>query len=129
MMIKHLIFVAAGGALGAMMRFAVGNWVAGFWQGRIPIATLGVNIVGSFLIGVLYVLIAERGIIHPDWRSIAMVGMLGALTTFSTFSLETVHLLEQGLTGAALVYVMTSLAACVFAVWLAMMVTRAIWPA
>ena len=55
-----------------------------------------VNLVGSFAIGVVFILIVEKQIIHPDWRGVLMVGFLGAFTTFSTFSLETITLLEAG---------------------------------
>ena len=81
---RQLLFVAGGGALGAVARFVLANAVHAAWGTRFPMATLGINAAGSFAIGVLYVLIAERGILHPDWRSVAMVGFLGAFTTFST---------------------------------------------
>lgn len=126
---KHLLFVALGGATGAVLRYTVANVVALFWHGRLPLATLGVNIVGSFAIGLLYVLIAERGIIHPDWRSVAMVGLLGALTTFSTFSLETVLMLERGDVLAAFGYVLGSVLTCIGAAWCAIALARVLWPA
>ena len=79
---------------------------------------------GSVLIGVLYVLIAERAVLHADWRSIAMVGFLGAYTTFSTFSLETVTLLEHGLAGQALGYMLASVLLCVGGAWAGIVLTR-----
>jgi len=121
---RELLFVAMGGALGAVARFTIANQVNAIWPLRFPIATFSVNVVGSLLMGVLYVLIAERGIIHPDWRSIAMVGLLGALTTYSTFSLETVHLLENGEFSTAVVYILTSVCCCLSAAWLGMFLAR-----
>jgi CrcB protein len=126
-MMRHLVFVAAGGALGAVARFVMSNLVHAVAPGRVPLATLGVNVLGSFLIGVLYVLIAERGILHADWKSVAMVGFLGAFTTFSTFSLETVTLLEHGFVGQAAAYTAASVCLCIGAAWLAILLARVIW--
>lgn len=124
---RHLVFVAAGGALGAVARFVTSNLIHALVPGRFPLATLCVNVLGSFLIGVLYVLIAERGVLHTDWRSVAMVGFLGAFTTFSTFSLEAVTLLEHGFVGQALGYTAASVCLCIGAAWLAIGLARVIW--
>ncbi|WP_101757084.1 fluoride efflux transporter CrcB [Oceanicoccus sp. KOV_DT_Chl] len=126
---KHILMIAAGGAAGALCRYwmvnAVNTVSHGKWQlGGFPLGTLAVNVIGSFCIGIMYVLITERLALHPDWRSVAMVGFLGAFTTFSTFSLETITLLESGLLLNAAVYVVTSLLVCVFASWLAITLTR-----
>ena len=128
---KHLLMIAAGGAAGALCRHGLVNLINNFNQvktdaGAFPLATLSVNIIGSFCIGIMYVLIAERLSLHPDWRSVAIVGFLGAFTTFSTFSLETITLLENGQLSHALLYVLSSLLICVFATWLAITLTRMI---
>jgi CrcB protein len=126
-MMRSLVFVALGGALGSVARFAIGNAVHALWPLRFPLATLGVNALGSLLIGVLYVLIAERAVLHPEWRSIAMVGFLGGFTTFSTFSLETVTLLEHGFGNQALAYVLASLLLCIGGAWLGIGLARVVW--
>jgi CrcB protein len=95
----------------------------------VPLATLGINASGSLLIGVLYVLIAERALLQPDWRSVAMVGFLGGFTTFSTFSLETVTLLEHGQGVPAAAYVAASLVLCIGGAWLGIALARLIWTA
>lgn len=123
---KQLVFIAAGGALGALLRYAVSMLLAarpGHW----PLSTLAVNIAGSLVIGGVYVLIAERAVLHPDWRSVLMVGLLGALTTFSTFSLETVLLLESGYRMTALAYTAASVLVCVGATALGMYLTRLLY--
>ena len=79
--------VALGGAVGAMMRFGVAVLIP-IRSGEFPTATFLVNIAGSALAGVLFVLIVEKGVLMPHLRPPLMIGMLGALTTFSTFSLE-----------------------------------------
>ena len=114
---KHLIFIALGGAGGALARYWLYVLVHGTSPVKFPWATLGVNCLGSFAIGIAYVLIVERGAVHPDWRSVTMIGFLGAFTTFSTFSLEALALVEAGQGVAAAGYVALSVAACLVAVW------------
>ncbi len=123
--------IAAGGAAGALCRYSLVNWINSFahsktqW-GLFPLGTLSVNVIGSFAIGIMYVLIAERMALHADWRNVAIIGFLGAFTTFSTFSLETITLLENGHLAHALLYVVSSLLVCVLAAWLAITLTRLI---
>jgi CrcB protein len=121
---KHLIFIALGGAGGALARHWMGNWVHALVDSKFPWGTLAVNLLGSFAIGLMYIVIVERGMIHPDWRSVAIVGFLGAFTTFSTFSLETIALMENGQPVMALGYVLFSVTVCMLAVWVAMNMAR-----
>ncbi len=123
---SNLIFIALGGAGGALARYGIYLLVHGESPVRFPWATLAVNALGSFAIGIAYVLIVERGMLHPDWRHIAMIGFLGAFTTFSTFSLEALSLFEAGQLSLALGYVALSVAACLLAVWAGMWMVRAI---
>lgn len=125
MAIKYLLFIALGGALGALARYLLGQWVQNP-DNAFPLNTLLVNVLGSLGIGILYVLIVEKMVLHPDWRSVLMVGFLGAFTTFSTFSLESIHLLEKGHIALALSYVLSSVVLCLLAVWVAMIVVRSI---
>ena len=120
------LIVAIGGALGAMSRYFVYNNYAHL-DSRFPWATLTVNIVGSFLIGITFVLIAERAALAPEVRALVTVGFLGAFTTFSTFSMDTIGLLEQGQIGNAMIYVLCSVVICIIAAWLGLAVTRAIF--
>ncbi len=121
---KHLLFIALGGAGGALCRHWMSTLVHSSAKSHFPWGTISVNLLGSFCIGVMYVVIVERGLIHPDWRSVTVVGFLGAFTTFSTFSLETIALMENGQPVAAMSYVVMSVMVCLVAVWLAMTVTR-----
>lgn len=114
MRMKYLLFVAAGGAAGAVSRYLLGAWVHGLWSGPWPVGTLCVNVAGSAAIGAIYVLL-ERGGLHPDWRSVLVVGFLGAFTTFSTFSLETVELWQRGEPVTAAAYALASTTGCVAA--------------
>jgi len=123
---KYLIFIALGGASGAVSRYLLANWVHSMWEGKLPLGTLFVNMFGSFAIGVVFVLVVERQLIHPDWRGVLMVGFLGAFTTFSTFSLETISLLEAGHLMHALGYMLASAVLCVVMAGLAIQLTRLI---
>jgi|AntAceMinimDraft_11_1070367.scaffolds.fasta_scaffold00061_2 CrcB protein len=121
---KYLLFIALGGASGAVSRYVLSNWIHARWEGHFPLATLLVNVMGSFAIGIVYVLLVEREFIHADWRSVIMVGFLGAFTTFSTFSLETILLFEAGNTLEALGYMLASAVVCVMMAGLAIHFTR-----
>ncbi len=122
---KYLIFIALGGASGALSRHFLANWVHDHWSGTVPLGTLLVNMIGSFAIGIVYVLLMEREILHPDWRGVLMVGFLGAFTTFSTFSLETIGLMEAGHVAQAVIYMLGSAVVCVVMAGIAMQLTRA----
>ncbi|TGD75286.1 fluoride efflux transporter CrcB [Mangrovimicrobium sediminis] len=122
---KYLLFIALGGACGAVSRYLLSNWAHELFQARWPAGTLFVNALGSFCIGAIFVLI-ERQVLHPDWRSVLMVGFLGAFTTFSTFSLDVIALLEQGQLAPALGYTLASVVLCVLMTGLSIHLTRAL---
>lgn len=124
---KYLIFIALGGASGAVARYLTASWVHTLWEGKVPLGTLLVNMVGSFAIGIVYVLIVERQLIHADWRGVLMVGFLGAFTTFSTFSLETISLLEAGHLLHGLGYMLGSALACVLMAGVAIYLARLVF--
>lgn len=116
--------VAFGGALGAMSRYWVYNAFVRATDSRFPWATLTVNVAGSFLIGIAFVLITERTEIGPEVRGLVTIGFLGAFTTFSTFSMDTLGLLEQGLIAQATSYVLSSVVVCIIAAWLGIALSR-----
>ena len=116
-MFENTILIGLGGALGALMRFWISSGVAVLWGRGFPFGTLIVNILGSLLIGILYVLFAERMIAAAGVRALLVVGLLGALTTFSAFSIETLQLIEGGELWKALVNVSANVMFCLFACW------------
>ncbi len=122
----HLLAVALGGALGALARYGVGGLLFPLAGNRFPVATLSVNVAGSVLMGVCYVLIIDRGVLPPEWRNFLMVGFLGAFTTFSTFSLDALALWQNGHLLLALCYVLLSLILCLGGIALAIFLTRLI---
>ncbi len=109
--------MAIGGAFGSVLRYGAGGAVQRWNGSDWPLGTLAVNIVGSFIIGWLAHLILERGIMAPQARLFVMVGVLGGFTTFSTFSFETLRLLQQGGWAPAAANIVFSVAGGLIAAW------------
>lgn len=116
--------IALGGALGAVARFWLHGAVQRFNEGAFPLGTFVVNLIGSFLIGVVFVVLVEKSQLGELWRPFVVVGFLGAMTTFSTFSLDALLLFEQGHYNTALFYLASSVAVCLFAAFAGMQLTR-----
>ncbi|MGR8979220.1 MAG: fluoride efflux transporter CrcB [Gammaproteobacteria bacterium] len=122
---NQLIAIAVGGACGSVLRFLVSTGVYQ-WLGRgFPYGTLSVNVIGSFLIGLLAeALILQRITFTQEYRAAILVGVLGGFTTFSSFSLETVYLIEQGALTKAALNIALSIVACLLAVWIGLLLGR-----
>lgn len=118
--------IAAGGAAGAVLRFWVATGVYAVTGRDFPYGTLVVNVAGSLAMGVLFVLLVERMDVAPLWRAGLLIGFLGAFTTFSTFSMETLALLEQGEAARALANVAASVVLCLGAAWLGVLLGRSL---
>lgn len=124
MMMNSLVPVALGGALGASARYLTNVTATRLLGIHFPWGTVTVNIVGSFLMGVLVVVLAERG--GNRFAPFLMTGVLGGFTTFSAFSLDAVSLYERGQTVAATGYVLGSVVLAILALILGMAATRAV---
>jgi CrcB protein len=120
----HWLSIAIGGALGAMGRYWVSSCLLPISSYKFPYATFSVNVVGSLLMGILYVLIVERGGLPEQARHLLMVGFLGAFTTFSTFSLDAISLWQNGGQTMALIYVFSTVFSCLLAIIVAIWLTR-----
>ena len=118
--------IMLGGAFGALMRFIVSSTVAEKLGNNFPYGTLTVNVVGSFLMGFLSLWMVEKLGLDPLWRLAIFFGFLGAFTTFSTFSLDTLNLFEQGLPLRALLNMFVSVSLSVLAVWLGVLAGKSI---
>ena len=118
-----LLAVAGGGAIGSVARYVIGV-VLPRSSGAFPLSTLLINVAGSFLIG-LFARLFDAPDDHQVLRVALTVGICGGFTTFSTFSAETVTLLQQGRAGRAALYVTVSLVAGVLATFAGLMVGRA----
>lgn len=121
---KQILAIAVGGSIGALLRFWAANAVHALTGRDFPYGTLLVNVSGSLLMGLLYVLLVERFELGAEWRAALLIGVLGSYTTFSSFSMETFALFEGGEHLKALMNILLSVALCLFAVWLGVMAGR-----
>lgn len=115
MMMYVLIFV--GGGLGAVSRFAMASGMARLLGPAFPYGTLTVNVIGSFLIGLILTLLETKLTVFPYWRHLVTIGFLGGFTTFSSFSWETLALVRDGEFFLATGNILLSVALCLVFVW------------
>jgi len=120
--VNQLIAVACGGALGALLRYLIQMTLV--YSGKFPMAIFIANVLGSLLMGVLFVLLQEKSLFAEWLRPFLMVGLLGAFTTFSTFSLDTIRLLEAGQVMTALSNVILSVVVAIGAAYIGVMLAR-----
>lgn len=122
--IPQIMAIMIGGALGAVMRYLVSNGFYSLLGRDFPYGTLAVNVIGSFLMGVLTVLLIDRGEVDPLIKLAVLVGFLGSFTTFSTFSIDTLVLINEGALSRAFLNMLANVLVCVSAVWLGMVITK-----
>lgn len=120
----HTLSIAAGGALGAVARYWMSSGVHAVLGRDFPYGTLLVNVSGSMLMGVMFVFLNERMDVPVEWRASILIGLLGAFTTFSTFSMETLNLLETGEHVKAGLNVLASVLLCLLACWTGVVFAR-----
>lgn len=118
--------IAGGGAMGALLRFWMSTGIYNVLGRGFPYGTLAVNVLGSLLMGFLYVLLIDKLPLGPTWRAALLVGLLGAFTTFSTFSMETLNLIEEGELVKAMLNVALSVVLCLFAAWIGVLAGRTV---
>ncbi|MFK8328537.1 fluoride efflux transporter CrcB [Pseudomonas sp. BJa5] len=123
-MIAVIAAVSAGGIAGTVLRFATANWVNAHWPRHFYLGTLAVNLIGCLLIGLLYGLFLHRPLVPVELRAGLIVGFLGGLTTFSSFSLDTVRLLESGQAPLAFGYAGISVFGGLLATWAGLSLTK-----
>ena len=127
MTVYYYIAIACGGAVGAVSRYWLATTMERFNQTNFPLGTFTVNLLGSFLIGMFFILFAEKIELAHQWRPIVIIGFLGAMTTFSTFSLDAILLMQQGNYNTAVFYLVTSVCVCLLAAWCGMLLARAVF--
>lgn len=123
---NQILAIAGGGAIGAVLRYWISNLVYVFSGRGFPYGTLAVNVLGSFVMGLLFVLLLERLSNDLTLRAFLLIGLLGAFTTFSTFSVETLNLIESGQLARALANVLLSVVLCIAAAALGVLLARQI---
>lgn len=119
----RLLFIAAGGATGALLRYLISGLAYNFLGEGFPWGTLSVNLIGSFIIGFLWQLF-ESLALSPNMRMLIFVGGLGAFTTFSTYGLESLNLLRDGQVRLAILNILTSNVLGIICVFLGFVIAR-----
>jgi CrcB protein len=125
LVMADLLLVMFGGALGSLARYGVGLGAAQLFGSTFPLGTMLINISGSFLLGVLVSLSGPMAI-SSGTRLFLATGFCGGYTTFSTFSVETLNLMEKGSYGLALVYLFGNLVGGLMAAWVGFILARAL---
>ncbi len=123
---NQVLAIAGGGAVGAVLRYWVSSGVYALTGRGFPYGTLVVNVLGSVVMGFLYIWLLERMPGGVAIRAFLIIGLLGAFTTFSTFSLETLNLMEAGQIARAVLNTLLSVVLCIGAAALGVMLARQI---
>jgi CrcB protein len=121
---NEIIAIAIGGAVGSVLRYGVSTGVYSVLGRGFPYGTLVVNVLGSLAMGMLFVLLVERVSDNAVLRAGILIGVLGGFTTFSSFSIETFNLIEQGAVFKAVTNMTVSLFVCIAATWIGAILAR-----
>ena len=123
---RNVLVIGVSGGMGALSRYWLEGFIVRRYSGIFPLGTFLVNISGAFLLGLAFTVMTERFLMSPHLRSAVTIGFLGAYTTFSTLSLETLRLVEDGAYFFGLLNALGSLVIGLVAVWLGVVVGRTI---
>ena len=120
----QVVAVGVGGALGSLARFGLSTWVYALFGRNFPYGTFVVNVLGCLAMGFLFVLFTDRLSDSTVLRAGVLIGVLGGFTTFSSFSIETFNLIDQGEVAKAALYVIGSFFLCISSTWLGVLIGR-----
>ncbi len=126
MSLQMVLYVGLGGAVGAIARFMTMSTIGHYFHGSLPWGTFVVNVVGSFVLGALVEIMALQWSPSPEMRAGMVIGLLGAFTTFSAFSMDVYYLLNRGEILQVALYAVGSLLLCVVGFWAGMSILRGV---
>jgi fluoride exporter len=125
-MIRTLLIVGTGGFIGTVLRYLVQVYAEKLMNSTFPLGTLLVNVAGSFLIGIVYAFAEKGNLMNSEWRIFLAVGICGGFTTFSTFAMDNLNLMKDNSLLQLMLYAGGSLFLGIMAVYLGIILTRAI---
>ena len=124
----EILIIGMGGFIGAILRYQISGYVQGFTKSDVfPYDTLAVNVLGSFVIGLMFYFVESRGTLDPQVRAFVLIGALGAFTTFSTFSIETLNFLLNGEIQWAIFNLTANCFLGLLAAWMGRMLPVLVW--
>jgi CrcB protein len=123
-MLKTILYIAFGGAIGSVLRFLTSLFVARFWSNHFPLATFLTNVVGCFLIGLFIGFLDKNNLTDSTLKWFLVTGFCGGFTTFSAFGLENINLFQSNNSILAFGYIGLSVIVGLFAVWLGLFITK-----
>lgn len=123
-MLKTILYIAFGGAIGSVLRFLTSLLVAKFWSNHFPLATFLTNVVGCFLIGIFIGFLAKNNLTDSNLKWFLITGFCGGFTTFSAFGLENITLFQSNNPFLAFAYIASSIIAGLFAVWFGLFLSK-----
>ena len=120
----NLFVIGLGGFFGAVLRYSVSGWIYKWFGSEFPYGTLVVNVAGSFILGFFLTLVTTKIILPYEFKNFVAIGILGAFTTFSTFSYETVMLMQNNLVWATILNIVLNVLLAIIALWIGIITAR-----